>query len=536
MTKVWEDDEDFDEIRPTSVTVTLSGSIEVPVSETETTTQAITLPSEIKDQVTLDESNNWTYKWEGLDMYQTGTVIDYIVSEATVEAPAGYEAGYTPDVEIAPLEEVDGVLTYAVTVTNRHTPERIDFEFTKIGESEGSEEGINLAGITFTLYTDEECTEEYTKPEAPDTVVTATSDETGRVFFEKLPFGTYYMKETDLGDNDDLYWDNDTIYMVEALPKDGDTEAHVVLTAISGTGAAADGTEEGDIRTGRLSETENGYVINNDLVRYEFNFVKLDSVDEIELEGASFDLYKAEDMVENEETGKLEPKEDAEKVTSTTTDEDGIGDLGSLLAGEYYLVETKAPSGYKLLEEPIALVVGKDEVTFNEEDVTPEDGITTISLTVYNDPKFGDLLITKYIDKYDRSEDATFVFDVEARIDGDVVFSTVAILTFLKDAEDPQLQLSATVENIPAGAEVTVTERYYGSHYKLASEGTCTVTIVANRTVSVEFTNEYTPEEKGGHGAANIFDPDDSDNGWTWTRAYSTNLKEPPLPDAEEVE
>ena len=316
---------------------------------------------------------------------------------------------------------------------------------------------------------------------APDTAVTATSDANGRVFFEKLPFGTYYMKETDLGDNDDLYWDNNTIYMVEALPKDDENDATVVLTAISGTGAELDGAEAGDIRTGRLSETEDGYVINNDLVRYEFNFVKLDSVDEIPLEDASFDLYKAEDMEEDEETGMLVPKEDAEPVTSVTTDEDGVGDLGSLLVGNYYLIETKAPAGYKRIEEPIALEVAKDDVSFDGEDVTPEDGIATISLTIYNDPKFGDLRITKYIDKFDTSETATFIYDVVAKIDGKVVFSTVAVLSFVKDA-DPVTQLSTIVENIPAGAEVTVTESYSGSHYTFASDPEQTATIVANRT------------------------------------------------------
>ena len=203
--------------------------------------------------------------------------------------------------------------------------------------------------------------------------------------------------------------------------------------------------------------------------------------------------------------------------------------------GEYYLIETKAPAGYKYLDGPVALEVAKDDVSFDEEDVTPEDGVTTISLTIYNDPKFGSLIITKHIDKFDSSESNTFMFNVEARIDGELVYSTVAVITFEKDM-DPVTELSALVEFLPAGAEVTVTESYSGAHYQFASETEQTVTIIANRTVSVEFTNEYTPEEKDGHGAANIFDPDDSDNGWTWSRAYSTNITEPSLPEAEEVE
>ena len=238
-------------------------------------------------------------------------------------------------------------------------------------------------------------------------------------------------------------------------------------------------------------------------------------------------------MEEDAETGKLAPKEDAKPITTVTTDENGEADLGTLLVGDYYLIETKAPAGYKYLEGPVALEVAKDDVSFDGEDVTTEDGIATISIAIYNEPKFGDLRITKYSDKFDTSETATFIYDVVARIDGEVVFSTVAVLSFEKDG-DPVTQLSTIVENIPAGAEVTVTESYSGSHYKFASDPEQTATIVANRTVSVDFTNEYTPEEHGGHGAANIFDPDDSDNGWTWSRAYSTGLKEPPLPEFEE--
>ncbi|MBR0417375.1 MAG: Cna B-type domain-containing protein [Firmicutes bacterium] len=164
--------------------------------------------------------------------------------------------------------------------------------------------------------------------------------------------------------------------------------------------------------------------------------------------------------------------------------------------------------------------------------------VLTVKVTNTHVPRVGALNIRKYIGVFELSEDATFVFDVVATkgkdVNGDpvVVYTNVAVLTISK--ENPSGSLSTILENIPAGALVTVTEVYTGSHYILKSDPEKTATIVADDTVSVDFTNDYSYEEKGGHGAANIFDPDDSDLGWKWTRAYSTKLEDQTLPDAEE--
>ena len=66
------------------------------------------------------------------------------------------------------------------------------------------------------------------------------------------------------------------------------------------------------------------------------------------------------------------------------------------------------------------------------------------------------------------------------------------------------------------------------------SEGDQTIEIVANDTVSVDFTNDYTPEEKGGHGIVNTFEPDDSELGWHWggSNVSSTPDKPAALPPA----
>ena len=197
---------------------------------------------------------------------------------------------------------------------------------------------------------------------------------------------------------------------------------------------------------------------------------------------------------------------------------------------------------YVIEEEPIydPKDDSEDKVPIYEVSYDPQEtdeGTLLVKVTNIHVPRVGDIRIRKYIERFELSEDATFVFDVVATLGTDadgkplVVYTNVAVLTVSKD--NPEGTLSTILENIPAGAEVTVTEVYTGSHYKLKSDPEQTTTIVADRTVSVNFTNDYNHDEKGGHGAANIFDPDDSELGWKWTKAYSTPLKEPPLDDAE---
>ncbi|MBR0378561.1 MAG: Cna B-type domain-containing protein [Lachnospiraceae bacterium] len=63
-----------------------------------------------------------------------------------------------------------------------------DISFRKVDD-----DGEPLSGAGFTLYTDNNCVNVFTYN---GTTVTATSDESGEVSFGRIPYGTYYMKET----------------------------------------------------------------------------------------------------------------------------------------------------------------------------------------------------------------------------------------------------------------------------------------------------------------------------------------------------
>ena len=238
-----------------------------------------------------------------------------------------------------------------------------------------------------------------------------------------------------------------------------------------------------------------------------------------------------------------------EKLNTKTlyTGNDGKLDLGDLLVGTYYLVETAAPDGYYKLDDPVEIIVEKELITVNFRITTYKDGestvtdvsteypqdpgvVPTIEVTIEDMPKYGNLRITKKLARFELSEDATFVFDVVGTIDGNTVYSNSAMLTCSQ--ANPSGVMDTVLNYIPAGAEVTVTEVYSGAHYVRTSEADQTIAIEANVTVGVEFTNDYHEDDRGGHGIVNVFEPDDSDLGWHWggSNVSSTPNEEAALP------
>ncbi len=136
----------------------------------------------------------------------------------------------------------------------------------------------------------------------------------------------------------------------------------------------------------------------------------------------------------------------------------------------------------------------------------------TMYLKPVQEVRRGSLDIIKDLLTYETSDTATFVFEVEAVRDGRIVYSNVVSLSFTAPGQKHVL-----IENLPVGAQVTVTEVYSGSSYDLVSPASGTVTISAAEVVSVTFENDYDERVNGGHGITNHF-AYDPDNGWEWTQ------------------
>ena len=157
------------------------------------------------DQYTqvLSEENKWEYTWQELPLFTNGTVAGYTLRvtkignthrDATLDDgfadydvtndAVKYRKNSDSDYRADHMWTEDGVQHFAqeALLVVRNEGVRGAVTFTKADEMNRP-----LQGAEFTLYTDELCT---------NPLATATSDETGRVQFEKQPGGTYYLKET----------------------------------------------------------------------------------------------------------------------------------------------------------------------------------------------------------------------------------------------------------------------------------------------------------------------------------------------------
>ena len=87
VTKIWQDNEDADKIRPESITVNLKKG------------------TEVIDTIELNKENNWTHTFENLPKKENGEEIIYTVEEVE---PEGYTASIT------------GSMAEGFVITNKH--------------------------------------------------------------------------------------------------------------------------------------------------------------------------------------------------------------------------------------------------------------------------------------------------------------------------------------------------------------------------------------------------------------------------------
>ena len=142
--------------------------------------------------------------------------------------------------------------------------------------------------------------------------------------------------------------------------------------------------------------------------------------------------------------------------------------------------------------------------------------------------RYGNLVINKELVDHNATfgDEATFVFQIDIKKPDGKKETRIEELTFNAAGSD-----SVTIEKIPAGSTVTVTEVYSGASYKLTSENNVTATIVANdekeagqagETAVVSFTNEHDGRNNGGYGVKNNFKLDETDQ-YQYTKPAATN-------------
>ena len=151
-----------------------------------------------------------------------------------------------------------------------------------------------------------------------------------------------------------------------------------------------------------------------------------------------------------------------------------------------------------------------------------------------------DKVLTRYETLDNRTDRITFVYDVEAWLGDQRVYTNVAsVVVSAAGTAEP-----AILTGIPVGAEVTVTEVYPGGNYHATSDNPQRAIIKAvdpedpdfiNQIAHVSFTNDYEEEKWNGSGSvSNHFEADK--DGWVtdrsqYTKTYADNdgVKQEPL-------
>lgn len=131
--------------------------------------------------------------------------------------------------------------------------------------------------------------------------------------------------------------------------------------------------------------------------------------------------------------------------------------------------------------------------------------------------RYGDLVISKELVDHNATfgNNATFVFQIDITTLDKKKETRIEELTFSAAGSH-----SVTIEKIPAGSHVKVTEVYSGASYELASAKSQETDIIANpeketevefRPAVVSFTNEHDGRTNGGYGVRNNFKLDETD-------------------------
>ena len=151
--KTWDDANNQDGKRPTTITVKLYKKVGDKEKE-EVTTQ----------EVKADDQGNWKYKFDNLPKYEGGKLIEYSVEEKAVE-------GYTPEIS-------------GYNIKNTHTPEETAVEGEKTWVDGDNQDGKRPTSIKVKLYKKVEGKE---KEQVTTKEVKADNQGNWKYKFERLP-------------------------------------------------------------------------------------------------------------------------------------------------------------------------------------------------------------------------------------------------------------------------------------------------------------------------------------------------------------
>ncbi|WP_407374339.1 Cna B-type domain-containing protein [Methanobrevibacter sp.] len=132
VTKVWDDDNNRDKLRPNNVTIYLWAD-GVKIKE-----------------IVLNDTNKWNFIFKDLPMVKKGKIIDYKVTEKLID-------GYTAKIINNTVDDFTKIVannTYVFTINNTHVPARTNVSVVKIWSDKNNQDGIMPDNVTVVLFAD----------------------------------------------------------------------------------------------------------------------------------------------------------------------------------------------------------------------------------------------------------------------------------------------------------------------------------------------------------------------------------------------
>lgn len=208
--------------------------------------------------------------------------------------------------------------------------------------------------------------------------------------------------------------------------------------------------------------------------------------------------------------------------------------IGSLGVGMYLIVPQEtfnSDSTRKYVFTPYLTALPSSDYTQTGAGSDDWQYDRTIYLKGEAQPQFGKLTINKTLQNYNATLGlTTSVFEIVGKdAQENVVYTNVASITHNGAGTE-----SVTIENIPAGITVTVTEVYAGASYEIDGENVKIATIVSDEAVgpgnaeaSVAFTNKLNGGHDSGYGLMNEFKAGE-DGDWEWTKPTTPGVPQGP--------
>lgn len=287
----------------------------------------------------LSDDADWEdYKTQKIDA-ENVDLDEHIWEFEFTDLPKENNAGQTYQYRVIENDvpnNYEGTLVDDHTIVNKHVQHHFDYEVNKVDAN-----GETLVGAEFKL-TDSE----------GEVVEMDGSSTDSKFVWKELDVGEYTLEETK---SPDQHHGVNNKFKV-TVNKDGSVNTEAI-------------TKNVDFK----ENTENAVNIVNNVNDFELNFTKKDENGKETLKGAEFEL-------KDSEGNEVELKES-----------DGNFQAAGLKAdSSYVLTETRAPSGYSMLRDPVNIKVdAKGKVTVDKAEnvkVTDNKDVTEISFDVHNQP------------------------------------------------------------------------------------------------------------------------------------------------------